>query len=73
MVLVGGKQWFNIKQMKVCGESGDVQGISIDSWKEQLPEIVEGYAVNNIWNMEFFGRHYLIKDLEEEEVKGESK
>ena len=49
------KQRFNIKQMKVCGESGDVQGETIDSWKERLPEIVEGYDVEDIWNMDETG------------------
>lgn len=28
---------YNIKQVKVCGESGDVCGVTIDSWKERLP------------------------------------
>ena len=49
------KQWFNIKQMKVGGESGDVQGETIDSWKERLPEIVEGYDIEDIWNMDETG------------------
>ena len=29
------KARFNIKQVKVCGESGDVRGETIDSWKER--------------------------------------
>lgn len=42
---------YNIKQVKVCGESGDVRGVTIDSWKERLPEILEGYAkkTSGIW------------------------
>ena len=44
-----GSQWlekwkkrFAIKQLKICGESGEVQGETVDSWKERLPEIVQG-------------------------------
>ena len=28
---------------KIYGESGDVQGEMVDSWKERLPEIINGY------------------------------
>ena len=45
----------NIKQMRVCGESGDVRGETVDSWKERLPEILQGYAKENIWNMDETG------------------
>ena len=34
--------------MKVCGESGDVQSKTIDSWKDRFPEILEGYEKENI-------------------------
>ena len=37
------KKTYNVKQLKICGESGDVQGETIDSWKERLPEIIQGY------------------------------
>ena len=46
---------YNIKQVKICGESGDVHGETIDSWKERLPEILEGYAKEDIWNMDETG------------------
>ena len=36
----------------MCGESGDVQGSTIDSWKERLPEIVSGYTKENIYNVD---------------------
>ncbi len=32
------KKRLSIKYFKICGESGDVQGVTIDSWKEHLPE-----------------------------------
>ena len=40
----------NIKQMKVSGESGDVSGATVQSWKERLPHILEGYNACDIWN-----------------------
>ena len=49
------KARFNIKQVRVCGESGDVRGETIDSWKERLPELVEGYAKDDIWNRDETG------------------
>ena len=49
------KKRFNIKQLTVCGESGDVQGQTVDSWMERLPEIVEGYRKDDIWNMDETG------------------
>ena len=39
----------------ICGESGDVQGETVDSWKERLPEIVDGYSKDDIWNMDEIG------------------
>ena len=44
-----------MKQLKISGESADVRGDTVDSWKERLPEIVEGYDKENIWNMDETG------------------
>lgn len=49
------KKRYNVKQLRVCGESGDVRGETVDSWKERLPEIVRGYSKENIWNMDESG------------------
>ncbi len=49
------KKRFSIKYFKICGESGDGQGVTIDSWKERLPELVRGYSKNDIWNMDETG------------------
>ena len=38
--------------MKINGESGDVSGETVDSWKELLPELVRGYSAENIWNLD---------------------
>ena len=34
------KKRCNIRRLTVCGESGDVSGATITSWKERLPEIL---------------------------------
>ena len=49
------KKRFAIKELKICGESGEIQGETVDSWKERLPEIVQGYSKDNIWNMDETG------------------
>ena len=36
------KARYNINMFSASGESGDVQGYLVDSWKERLPEIVAG-------------------------------
>ena len=41
--------------VKICGESGDVEGATVESWKECLPEIVQGYEKDDIWNMDETG------------------
>ena len=49
------KKRHNIKQVVVSGESGDVSGDTISSWKERLPEIIAGYAPRDIWNIDETG------------------
>ena len=46
------KKQHHIKQMTVSGESGDVSGATVDSWKERLPHILEGYTAQDIWNLD---------------------
>ena len=40
----------NIKQRKICGESGDVRSDTDESWKERLPQMVEDYKLDDIRN-----------------------
>ena len=54
------KKRFAIKQLKIGGESGEVQGETVDSWKERLPEIVQGYSKDNIWNMDETGCSFVL-------------
>ena len=44
-----------MKQLRICSESGDVQGATAESWKERLPKIVQGYEKEDIWNMDETG------------------
>ena len=32
-----------------------MRGETLDSWKERLPEIIDGYAKDNVWNMDETG------------------
>ena len=41
--------------MRICGESGDVQGPTVVSWKERLPELLSGFASDDIWNIDETG------------------
>ena len=45
----------NIKQVRVCGESGEVRGETVESWKERLPELLHGYSSKNIYNLDETG------------------
>ena len=46
------KKRHNIRKVTVCGESGDVKGYTVDSWKERLPEILKGYQKEDIYNLD---------------------
>lgn len=49
------KQRHSIKRVSICGESGDVRGATVDSWKERLPEILNGYKIEDIYNLDETG------------------
>ena len=41
----------------------------MDSWKERIPESVQGYSVDDVWNLDesgVFGKHFLTKALQKE-------
>jgi hypothetical protein len=38
---------------------GDVQGETVDSWKKRLPEIIQGYDSDDVWNMDETGKDLL--------------
>ena len=39
----------------MVSESGDVQGKTVDSWKERLPELLQGYKKEDILNLDKTG------------------
>jgi len=41
------KKRYNIKHVKTNGESGEVSGATVDSWKERLSELLQGYTSEN--------------------------
>ena len=49
------KKRYNVKQLKISGESDDVRRETMDSWKERLSEIIECYEKDDIWNMDETG------------------
>ena len=49
------KRRYNIKHITVSGEAGDVEGATVDSWKERLPELVRGYKAEDISNLDETG------------------
>ena len=49
------KLLYNILQMTICGESGDVSGDTVTSWQQHLPEIFSGYSKAEIWNLDETG------------------
>ena len=48
------KARYNIKRFTICDESGEVQGKTVDSWQERLPEIIAGYKKEDIWTKLLF-------------------
>lgn len=49
------KKCYNVKHLKICGESGDVHGETVESWKERIPGIIQGYEKEDVWNMDETG------------------
>ena len=49
------KKKHNVKRMTISGESGDVSGSTVSSWKERLLEIVAGYRIDDVWNLDETG------------------
>ena len=45
----------NIKQRTISGESGDVRSDTDESWRERLPQILEGYKPEDVWNVDETG------------------
>ena len=48
--LRNGKSDITLKELVCVGKSGGVCGETVDSWKEWLPEILNGYSKDDIYN-----------------------
>ena len=46
------KKRYNISEMKVAGEEGDVSQETLSSWDERSCELMRGYEPRNVWNMD---------------------
>ena len=49
------KKRYNIRHVKINGESGEVSGLTVESWKERLPELLHDFASRDIWNLDETG------------------
>ena len=49
------KKRYNVRRVPICGESGDVRGDTVTSWKERLPEFLRGYEKQDIFNLDETG------------------
>ena len=47
-----------IKARSTSGEAGDVSQTTVDSWKERLPDTLQGWEPENIWNMGETGQFF---------------
>ena len=47
-----------IKPRFISGEAGDVSKTPVDSWKKRLPDVLHGWELENIWNMDETGQFF---------------
>ena len=46
--------------MKINGESGDVAGDRIASWKERIPGLFRTYSAEEVWNLDETGCFWCV-------------
>ena len=51
MTVIHFKKRFGLTQTRIVLEAGDVSIPTIKAWMDQLPEIIQGYSADDIWNM----------------------
>ena len=49
------KTTYSVKERRIVGEAGDVSTETVISWMERINELIEGYSLENIWNMDECG------------------
>ena len=43
---------FGLRQTRIVGEARDVPVSTVKAWMKRLPEILQGYSADDIWNMD---------------------
>lgn len=56
---------------KINGESGGVDNATIEDWKKKIPEIIEGYSLRDIYNLDETGLFYKASVDSTMHTKGE--
>ena len=46
---------FCLTQTRIVGEARYIPISTIKAWMKRLPEIIQGYSADNIWNMDESG------------------
>ena len=46
---------FGLRQTRIVGKAGDVPITTIKAWMEWLPETIQGYSADDIWNIDESG------------------
>ena len=49
------KKTFCLTQTRIVGEAGDIPISTIEALMKRLPQIIQGYSADNIWNMDKLG------------------
>ena len=54
------KSCYGIRETRITGEAGDVSVSTVRSWIERLSELVKGYRLEDVWNMDEFGLFFKL-------------
>lgn len=58
------KAVYGIRETRITGEADDVLIPTVKSWIERIPELVRGYTLEDLWNMDelgLFSSSFLIR------------
>ena len=54
------KSCYGIRETRITGEADDVSVSTVRSWIERLPELVKGYKLEDVWNMDELGLFFKL-------------
>ena len=54
------KTAYGIRETLIIGEANDVSIPTVKSWIERIPELVRGYKLGDIWNMDELGLFFKL-------------